>query len=185
MFCQYNWETSYIFHFQYQPQVSPIFLYVRCKFGVTFIRRSFRDECLVMSLNVTLKWNFISETSQKGYRYHKLRKTFSKFYPDVTMTCYQNLIRDGLKSLLKQNLSEPEFYSDLVYKFNSLISLLLRKLLVEMIFLINLGKLSFVTKESDTTWMLCDRLHAWWLTQLRLTTLQTSLIARRWVGPQT
>ena len=29
--------------------------------------------------------------------------------------------------------------------------------------------------------MLCDRLHAWWLTQSRLTTLQTSLIARRWV----
>ena len=25
MFCQKNWETSYIFHFQYQPQVSPIF----------------------------------------------------------------------------------------------------------------------------------------------------------------
>ena len=27
--------------------------------------------------------------------------------------------------------------------------------------------------------------YAWWLTHSRLTTLQTSLIARRWVGPQT
>ena len=34
----------YFFHFQYQPQVSPILLYVRCKSGVTLIRRSFRDE---------------------------------------------------------------------------------------------------------------------------------------------
>ena len=38
---------------------------------------------------------------------------------------------------------------------------------------------------TDTTWMLCDSLHAWWLTQSRLTALQTSLIARRWVVPQT
>ena len=29
--------------------------------------------------------------------------------------------------------------------------------------------------------MLCDRLHAWWLTQSLLTTLQTPLIARQWV----
>ena len=25
MFCQQNWDTSYIFHFQYQSQVSPNF----------------------------------------------------------------------------------------------------------------------------------------------------------------
>ena len=30
--------------------------------------------------------------------------------------------------------------------------------------------------------MLCDRRHAWWVTKSRLTTLQTSLIARQWVG---
>ena len=40
----------------------------------------------------------------------------------------------------------------------------------------------FGTKLPDTTRMLCDRLHAWWLTQSRLTTLQPSFIARRWVG---
>ena len=34
------------FYFQYLPQVSPIFtIYVRCKSGVSFIRRSFRDVC--------------------------------------------------------------------------------------------------------------------------------------------
>ena len=46
--------------------------------------------------------------------YHKLRKTFSKFYRR-----YFDLISKfqvGLKSLLRQGLSEPEFYGDLVYK---------------------------------------------------------------------
>ena len=49
-----------------------------------------------------------------GYRYHKLRKTFSKFYRQ-----YYDFISKfqvGLKSLLRQELSEPDFYGDLVYK---------------------------------------------------------------------
>ena len=51
---------------------------------------------------------------QQGYRYHKLRKTFSKFYRR-----YYELVSKfnvGLKTLLHQGLSEPEFYGDLVYK---------------------------------------------------------------------
>ena len=50
----------------------------------------------------------------QGYRYHKLRKTFSKLYRR-----YYDLISKyqvGLKSLLCKGLSEPEFYGDLVYK---------------------------------------------------------------------
>ena len=63
----------------------------------------------------------------QGYRYHKLRKAFSKFY----RRHYElvSKFKVGLKSLLQQGLSEPEFYGDLVYK--------LRKLLVELIFLIS------------------------------------------------
>ena len=54
---------------------------------------------------------------QKGYRYHKLRKTFSKF-------CRRHYelgpkFNVGLKPLLHQGLSEPEFYGDLVYKFKT------------------------------------------------------------------
>ena len=48
------------------------------------------------------------------YQYHKLRKTFSKFYRR-----YYDLISKfqvGLKSHLHQGLSEPEIYGDLVYK---------------------------------------------------------------------
>ena len=52
---------------------------------------------------------------QQGYRYHKLRKTFSKFnrrhYELVSKFSV------GLKTLFLQGLSEPEFYGDLVYKF--------------------------------------------------------------------
>ena len=47
---------------------------------------------------------------KQGYRYHKLRKTFSKFYRR-----HYDLVskfNTGLKSLLKQGLSELEFYAD-------------------------------------------------------------------------
>ncbi|MEW8548086.1 MAG: hypothetical protein AB2693_31675 [Candidatus Thiodiazotropha sp.] len=49
---------------------------------------------------------------QQGYGYHKLRKAFSIFYRR-----HYELISKfsfGLKSLLQQGLSEPEFYGDLV-----------------------------------------------------------------------
>ena len=56
---------------------------------------------------------------QQGYMYHKLRKNFSKFYRR-----HYELISKfnvGLKTLLREGLSEPEFYGDLVYKFKKLI----------------------------------------------------------------
>ena len=56
---------------------------------------------------------------KQGYRYHKLCKTFSKFY-----RLYNDLISKfqiGLNSLLRQGLSEPEFYGDLVYKLKKIV----------------------------------------------------------------
>ena len=51
---------------------------------------------------------------QKGYRYHKLRKTFSKFYRrHYELVSKFNV---GLKTLLHQGLSEPEFYGIARYK---------------------------------------------------------------------
>ena len=49
---------------------------------------------------------------QQGYWYHDLRKTFSKFY----RRHYESVSKFnvGLKTLLHQGLSEPEFYGDLV-----------------------------------------------------------------------
>ena len=55
---------------------------------------------------------------KQGYQYQKLRKAFSKFYRR-----HYELISKfnvGLKSLLHQGLSEPEFYGDLVYKFKNI-----------------------------------------------------------------
>ena len=56
---------------------------------------------------------------KQGYWYHKLRKTFSKFY-----IRYYDLISKfqvGLKSLLRQGLLEPDFYGDLVYKLKKIV----------------------------------------------------------------
>ena len=56
---------------------------------------------------------------KQGYPYHKLCKTFSKFYRR-----YFDLISKlnvGLKSLLHQGLSEPESYGDLVYKLKKIV----------------------------------------------------------------
>ena len=56
---------------------------------------------------------------KQGYRYHKFRKTFSKFYRR-----YCDLISKfqiGLNSSLHQGLSEPEFYGDLVYKLKKFV----------------------------------------------------------------
>ena len=55
---------------------------------------------------------------KQGYRYHKLRKAFSKF-------CHRHnelvsKFNVGLKSLLHLSLSEPEFNGDLVYKFKKI-----------------------------------------------------------------
>ena len=51
---------------------------------------------------------------QQGYRYHKLRKTFSKFYRrHYELVCKFSV---ELKTLLHQGLSEPEFYGDLKFK---------------------------------------------------------------------
>ena len=60
---------------------------------------------------------------QQGYRYHKLRKTFSIFYDDFYRRHYELISKYnvGLKTLLGEGLSEPEYYGDLVYKFKNLI----------------------------------------------------------------
>ena len=52
---------------------------------------------------------------QQGYRYHKLRKTFSKFYRrHYELISKYNV---GLKSLLSEGLSEPEFIYPYVLRF--------------------------------------------------------------------
>ena len=54
-----------------------------------------------------------------GYRYHKIRKVFSKFYHRHSELIVKYNI--GLKTLLQQGISEPIFYGDLVYKFKRIV----------------------------------------------------------------
>ena len=56
---------------------------------------------------------------QQGYRYLKLRKTFSKFYCRLFELISKFNVE--LKTFLREGLSEPEFYGDLVYKYKKLI----------------------------------------------------------------
>ena len=56
---------------------------------------------------------------KQGYRYNKIRKTFSKFdHRHSELIVKYNI---GLKTLLQQGISEPLFYDDLVYKFKGIV----------------------------------------------------------------
>ena len=53
------------------------------------------------------------------YRYHKIRKAFSKFYHRHSELIFKYNI--GFKALLQQGVSDPIFYGDLVYKFKRIV----------------------------------------------------------------
>ena len=60
-----------------------------------------------------------SKLIKQGYRYHKIRKAFSKCYHRHKELIVKYNI--GLKTLLQQGISEPIFYGDLVYKFKGIV----------------------------------------------------------------
>ena len=55
---------------------------------------------------------FTGKLLHQGYRYHKLRKTFSKFYRRHNEL--GSKFKVGLKFLLQKGLSEPEFHGKLI-----------------------------------------------------------------------
>ena len=61
-----------------------------------------RDKCLTVKV------------LKQGYRYHKFYRRHYELISKFNV---------GLKSLLHQGLSEPEFYGDLVYKFKKIRSM--------------------------------------------------------------
>ena len=106
---------------------------------------------------------------RQGYRYHKIRKAFSKFYRrHFGIVSKYNV---GLKTLLLQGLSEPEFYGNLVYKF--------RKIISKNDFLYHFKKIIVRYKKIGYNIDVLRQRLAWLLIQSRLTALLTSLIARR------
>ena len=112
---------------------------------------------------------------KQGYWYHKLLKTFSKFYRR-----YYDLISKfqvGLKSLLRQGLSEPELYCDLVYKLKKIVGS--HTFSAQFIKIIsNYKKISYNINVLQLTAFFV-------VNPILLVALLSSLIARRWVGLQT
>ena len=56
---------------------------------------------------------------RQGYRYHKLRKIFSRFYRRHSGLVEKYNV--SLRKLLQQGISEPEFYGDLVYRIRKIV----------------------------------------------------------------
>ena len=111
---------------------------------------------------------------QQGYRYHKLRKTFSKFYRrHYELVSKFNV---GLKTLLHQGLSEPECYGDLVYKFQKIVD---RAAFSDQLLIIvgykRIGYNINIMRQSACLVF----------NPITVNNFASLLIARRWVGRQT
>ena len=61
---------------------------------------------------------------KQGYRYHKIRKAFFKFYHRHSELIVKYNI--GLKTLLQQGISEPIFYGDLVDQLKKIVKRYIR-----------------------------------------------------------
>ena len=106
--------------------------------------------------------------SKQGYQYHDLRKLFSKCYRR-----HNDLISNsnvGLKTLLCESLSEPEFYGDLVYKFKKLIGR---------------NNFSFPYRRIGYNLNVMRQSACLVFNQIIVDNYASSLIVRRWIGRQT
>ena len=81
----------------------------RTSYGVYISQLLGLLESAIMLQTSTLEINVLTaKLLQQGYRYHKLRKIFSKFYcRHYELISKYNV---GLNMLLSEGLSEPEFY---------------------------------------------------------------------------
>ena len=83
-----------------------------------------------------------------GRAYFKLRKAFSNFHRRHSALLEKYSV--SLKTLLQQDISEPEFYGDLVYRF--------RKIVGNSNFSEQFRKLINRYKRMAIAWILCGRL---------------------------
>ena len=86
-----------------------------------YISQVIRMQGLVILLKI---FTYAAEQSQKkllkqGYRYQKLRKTFSKFYFGNLPLISKH--KCNLKTLLRQGISYPEFYADVIDKLRKIL----------------------------------------------------------------
>ena len=74
-----------------------------------------RASSYVTDFNIEIKL-LTQKLLKQGYQYHKLLSKFYRRHNDLI-----SIFKVGLKSLLLQGLSEPEFYGDLVYKLKAIV----------------------------------------------------------------
>ena len=99
--------------------------------------------------NRNLFWT--AKLLKQGYKYHKIRKPFSKFYHRHSELIVKYSIR--LKTLPQQGISEPIFYGDLVYKFKRIVGKPNSSAQFKNI-------IKRYKKKLDITWISCGSLHA-------------------------
>ena len=93
---------------------------VRHPMGFIFLNLFYLLEFLVMLMLFNTRNKVLTaKLLRQGYRYHKLRKAFSKSYRRHFDIVSKYNVR--LKTLLLQGLSEPKFDGDLMYKFRKII----------------------------------------------------------------
>ena len=69
----------------------------------------------------TKVYSSLAKLIRQGYRYHKLRKIFSKFYRRHSGLVEKYNV--SLRKFLQQGISEPEFYGDLVYRMRKIVGI--------------------------------------------------------------
>ena len=90
----------------------------RTSYGV-YISQLIRFARASSNLNICRNKALTAKLPRQGYRYFKFRKAFSKFYRRHSALVEKYNV--GLKKLLQQGISEPEFYGDLVYRFRKIV----------------------------------------------------------------
>ena len=73
----------------------------------------------VSDFNCRYKKVLTAKFLRQGYRYHKLRKIFSKFYRRHSGLVEKYNV--SLRKLQQRGISEPEFYGDLVYRISKIV----------------------------------------------------------------
>ena len=99
--------------------------YLYCTFGVNMCSNIYLNlfalpEHLCMLLtSIIVKKILTAKLLKQGYRYHRLRKVFTKFYRRHFELIEKYHV--SLKKLMQQGICNPEFYGHLVYKFKKII----------------------------------------------------------------
>ena len=99
-------------------RVNTLFNYTNVLYHTVELAMSTRPSSNLNDFNYCNK-ALTAKLIRQGYRYFKRRKAFSKFYPRHSDLLEKYSV--SLKTLLQQDISEPEFDVDLAYRFRKIV----------------------------------------------------------------